>query len=172
MPISPPKVSPPKVGTGLGGGAPVVKASWKSALLIDPDEENRERVARILREAADQVSESEQELAIQEATNGTAAWALVERTRPDLIVAEILLEGMNGLQLLRRLKERYTDQAPRVMFVTYMSHEVDRYWALRNGATAFVIKPYEDDFLRDRSIKLLREDDNMGLDGNWPPSLS
>ena len=56
-----------------------------------------------------------------------------------------------------------------VFFVTEMSNEVDRYWALRNGAGAYVIKPYEDEFLRKRSAKLFDEGDEGGLElDSWP----
>jgi twitching motility two-component system response regulator PilH len=150
------------------------RGSFKSALVVDPDPENRKRVTRLLREAAGEPPESagksaEQRLAIHEAENGTAAWALVEVVKPDLVVAEILLEGLSGLQLLRRLRDKYGKQAPVVFFVTEMSNEVDRYWALRNGAGAYVIKPYEDEFLRKRSAKLFEEGDEGGLElDNWP----
>jgi DNA-binding response OmpR family regulator len=93
----------------------------------------------------------------------------VEVVKPDLVVAEILLEGQSGMQLLRRLRDRYGAQAPAVIFVTSMSNEVDRYWALRNGATAYVIKPFDDEFLRTRAIKYFedRRDGGLDLDSNW-----
>lgn len=142
--------------------------------MIDPDAEQRKRIIRLLREAAGELSEQtpkapEQRLAIHEAENGTAAWALVEVVKPDLVVAEVLLEGLSGLQLLRRLRDKFGKQAPVVFFVTEMSNEVDRYWALRNGAGAYVIKPYEDEFLRKRSAKLFDEGDEGGLElDSWP----
>jgi twitching motility two-component system response regulator PilH len=170
--ITPPRVAPPVVSRKKPGG----RGSWKTALVVDPDAENRKRVIRLLREAAGETPQtpgasngSEQRLAIHEAENGTAAWALIEVVKPDLIVAEILLEGLSGLQLLRRLRDKYGKQAPVVFFITEMSNEVDRYWALRNGAGAYVIKPYEDDFLRKRSAKLFEEGDEGGLElDNWP----
>lgn len=157
----------------MSGRKPGKRSSWKTALVVDPDAEQRKRVIRLLREAAGESPESakpdQQRLAIHEAENGTAAWALVEVVKPDLVVAEILLEGLSGLQLLRRLRDKFGKQAPVVFFVTEMSNEVDRYWALRNGAGAYVIKPYEDEFLRKRSAKLFEEGDEGGLElDNWP----
>jgi twitching motility two-component system response regulator PilH len=172
--ITPPRVAPPVVSARKAGG----RGSWKTALVVDPDAENRKRVIRLLRQAAGEPEEPaesdpskgpEQRLAIHEAENGSAAWALVEVVKPDLLVSEILLEGLSGLQLLRRLREKYGKQAPVVFFVTEMSNEVDRYWALRNGAGAYVIKPYEDEFLRKRSAKLFDEGDEGGLElDGWP----
>ena len=129
-------------------------------MVVDPDGDTRKRVVELLRAAAREAkvgpaepSGPNRNLAVHEAENGNAAWALVEVVKPDLLVAEVLLDGVSGLQLLRRLGERFEDEAPAVIFVTSMSNEVDRYWALRNGANAYVIKPFDDDFLRSRAIK-------------------
>jgi twitching motility two-component system response regulator PilH len=161
---------------------PKVKAgAWKTVMVIDPDVDNRKRVVALLREAATRASHSgsdagkptpppaERTLAVHEADNGSAAWALIEVVKPDLIVAEILLDGMSGMQLLRRLRDRFGGDAPAMIFVTSMSNEVDRYWALRNGATAYVIKPFEDEFLRTRATKYFedRVEGGLDLDSNW-----
>lgn len=147
------------------------QAAWKTIMVIDPDEEVRTRVVELLREAAEkaEVSQDNRNLAIHEAENGNAAWALVELIKPDLVVCEILIEGLSGLQLLRRLRDRYGEDAPAVLFVTSMSNEVDRYWALRNKAMAYVIKPFDDDFLRSRAIKFFedRSTGGLDLDANW-----
>jgi CheY-like chemotaxis protein len=170
---APPKVAPPS--TSKKTGAPK-SGAWKTILVVDPDAENRKRVVDLLREAAEEANEqaagapkSSRTLAVHEAENGSAAWALVEVVKPDLVVGEILLEGLSGMQLLRRLRERYAEEAPAVIFVTSMSNEVDRYWALRNGATAYVIKPFDDEFLRNRATKFFedRDDGGLDLDSNW-----
>ena len=170
--VAPPRVTPPTVASRRVG----VRASWKTALVVDPDADNRKRVIRLLREAAGETGSTRRRdprqtraLAIHEAEDGSAAWALVEVVKPDLIVSEVLLEGLSGIQFLRRLRDKYGKAAPVVFFVTDMSNEVDRYWALRNGAGAYVIKPYEDEFLRKRSAKLFDEGDEGGLDlDGWP----
>ncbi|NVB40455.1 response regulator [Pseudenhygromyxa sp. WMMC2535] len=145
--------------------------SWKQVLVVDPDRESRERVIQLLREAAgDEGEGSEHHLGIIEAKDGDTAWAMLESARPDLLVCEILLEGLNGMQLLRRARERFDAEAPAVMFVTSMSAEVDRYWALRNGAAAFVVKPFEEGYFRERSARLLRNE-VPEFDGNWPNEL-
>ena len=160
MPVVPPVV-PPKVQAG----------SWKTVLVVDPDKEQRARVVRLLREAAgDDGKNASRRLAVQEADNGNLAWTLIETAKPDMVVCEILLEGLSGMQLLRRLRERYQKQAPRVLIATHMGNEVDRYWALRNGAAAFVVKPFEDEFFRERSAKLLTGDE-LDFDSHWPSEI-
>jgi twitching motility two-component system response regulator PilH len=168
-------VVPPKPKAKVG--------AWKTVMVVDPDADNRKRVVELLREAARGAGDSakatpdprplaapdSRTLAIHEADNGSAAWALVEVVKPDLVVAEILLDGISGMQLLRRLRDRYGRDAPATMFVTTMSNEVDRYWALRNGATAYVIKPFDDEFLRTRATKFFedRVESGLDLDANW-----
>lgn len=179
--IAAPKITAPPAATGAKLGA------WKTILVVDPDVENRKRVIALLRDSAEAAGPTradaaaaataaatgaprgDRSLAVHEADNGSAAWALVEVVKPDLVVAEILLEGQSGMQLLRRLRDRYGAQAPSVIFVTSMSNEVDRYWALRNGANAYVIKPFDDEFLRTRAIKYFedRRDGGLDLDSNW-----
>jgi CheY-like chemotaxis protein len=177
--IAAPKIAAPPAKAGAKLGA------WKTILVVDPDVENRKRVIALLRDSAEAAGPArasaspgpesspaprgDRSLAVHEADNGSAAWALVEVVKPDLVVAEILLEGQSGMQLLRRLRDRYGAQAPAVIFVTSMSNEVDRYWALRNGANAYVIKPFDDEFLRTRAIKYFedRRDGGLDLDSNW-----
>jgi twitching motility two-component system response regulator PilH len=157
----PPKVSskaPPKIQAGRG----------KTVLVVDGDREHRARLVRLLRDATNRKpGEPGSPPAIHEADDGHAAWALIEVTKPDLIVTEILIEGLSGLQLLRRVREQFNgnERPPSVFFVTDMSNEVDRYWALRNGAAAYVIKPYDDEFLRQRVAKVLA---NEGAESAWP----
>lgn len=186
----PPKVSPLKVAAPVKPLPPlpprVQSGRGKTVLVVDGDREHRARMVRLLRDVSvspPKPGEPNPPPAIHEADDGHAAWALIEVTKPDLIVTEILLEGLSGLQLLRRIREHFggdrrgsvhqsqnrpvaTEKIPAVFFVTDMSNEVDRYWALRNGAAAYVIKPYDDDFLRQRVAKVLA---NEGVElSAWP----
>ncbi len=94
---------------------------------------------------------------MSEATDGPTALALIEQVRPSLVLAEVLLEGLSGLALLRRLKSTLPPgQVPPFVFITTMARESDRYWALRNGAHAYVMKPYEEDLLQSRIREVFR----------------
>lgn len=90
-----------------------------------------------------------------EAGDGVHALALCREHRPRLLITEILLEGHSGLSLLRQLRaELPPERAPRIMFVTEFTRQSDRYWGLRNGAYAYLMKPFEDDALRERIERL------------------
>lgn len=92
---------------------------------------------------------------LHETADGEDADQLIAETEPDLIVCEILLQKVSGLELLRKQRSRLGDKAPPFIFVTHMTAETDRYWGLRNGAFAYVMKPYEPSILDRRVRKAL-----------------
>lgn len=89
---------------------------------------------------------------VSEAPDGLAALQLVEEESVDVAIVDLMMPGMNGLDLARRLRLR----APRVLVVlTSAYHLSERQLARANvGAVGFVPKPYQLDdlvgFLRDK----------------------
>jgi twitching motility two-component system response regulator PilH len=125
----------------------------KAVVVADPDAEHRRRIVGIVERAGEQ---AELELTVHEAADGSTAEELIEEVDPALVVTEVLLDGQSGLQLLRKARSVEERQDLRWVFVSSLNREVDRYWALRNGADAYVMRPYEDDALLARLVKLLR----------------
>ena len=68
--------------------------------------------------------------------------------KPDLILMDVVMPGMNGFQATRRLtKNPETAHIPIIM-ITTKDQETDRIWGLRQGAHDYVVKPPEPaDFL-------------------------
>src|SRR5690606_24334746 len=89
------------------------------------------------------------EVVVDQAADGTTAMAMWTEHPPRLVVCEVLLDGLSGLALLRRMKADRPSLPP-VIFVTGMARESDKYWGLRNGAHAYLAKPYDDDLLSGR----------------------
>ena len=118
----------------------------KRILVADPDRTERERLARVVRAAAELAGVAVQ---VDQARDGTTAMAMWSEHRPDLVVCEVLLEGMSGLSLMRRMQSEHGSLPP-VLLVTAMGRESDRYWGLRNGAHGYLRKPYDDEQLRRR----------------------
>lgn len=64
------------------------------------------------------------------------------QTPPALFILDIMLPGMDGLEILRRLREgRNTAEVPAIM-LTARSAEMDRVSGLENGADDYVVKPF------------------------------
>jgi DNA-binding response OmpR family regulator len=112
-------------------------------LVAEPDADERARLVAVVRRAA---TDLEREIVVDEASDGTTAMAMWSDHPPRLVVCEVLLPGLSGLALLRRMKADRGAMPP-VVFVTRMARESDRYWGLRNGAHAYLPKPYDDEQL-------------------------
>lgn len=77
-----------------------------------------------------------------EATDGLQGLERIERLKPDLIISDIRMPGMDGLELLRRLREK--DIRTEVIFVSgYSDFEYAR-TAIRFGCTGYLVKPIEE----------------------------
>ena len=82
---------------------------------------------------------------VGEAVNGTAALELVASHKPHIICLDILMPGMDGLTVLRKIREDHPDT--RVIIVTGQSTSDVVTEALKLGANGFVVKPFNADKL-------------------------
>jgi twitching motility two-component system response regulator PilH len=123
-------------------------------LVVEPDAAERSRLGTVVQAVAKELDTTAR---VDEASDGTTALALCSDHRFDLVLSEVVLEGLSGLALLRALRGS-RDDAPAVVLVTTMARETDRYWGLRNGALAYFAKPYEEAALRERLVRALETD--------------
>lgn len=113
--------------TGNGHALPAA-----TVLVVDDEPDMLDNVARILRRGG--------AYACLTAGSARDALALVERDRPDLILTDLRMPGMDGLALLRAVK-RLSPPIPVVIFTAYAS-EATAQEALAAGAAAFLAKPF------------------------------
>jgi DNA-binding response OmpR family regulator len=73
------------------------------------------------------------------AHSGEEALALAERSLPDLVVLDVMLPGLSGFDVCRKLRER---GAVPVILLTARGEEADRVWGLDLGADDYVTKPF------------------------------
>ncbi len=76
------------------------------------------------------------------ARDGEEALDLVARKRPALVVADIMLPGMDGYELCRRLRSRYPDSLTPFIFLSARDSIGDRVKGMRTGADAYLTKPF------------------------------
>src|SRR5262245_34410935 len=88
------------------------------------------------------------EFAFFEAENGAQALEKARREQPDLIILDIMMPDMDGLQVCRLLKSDPRLQTIPVIMVTALNKEEDRVNALDAGADNFLSKPFEADELQ------------------------
>jgi two-component system response regulator NreC len=93
----------------------------------------------ILREGLRALLSAEPDLTVVgEAAEGIGVAALVERLHPDLLVVDLMMPGLGGLDVIDQVRQR----APRTRSIVLSMHADEAYVlaALRNGAAAYVLK--------------------------------
>lgn len=93
--------------------------------------------------------------AVQHFDNGSDALAhLLEGPPPTLVVLDMMMPGMSGLEVLASIKAdaRYADVP--VLIVSARAREVDRNTALAGGASAYLTKPFSTEELRSLVVAL------------------
>lgn len=89
--------------------------------------------------------------------------ALDEKTRPSLILLDLMLPGMSGMELCRRLRrETFTEKTPIIM-LTARAAEADRVSGLDSGADDYIVKPFSVKELVARVRAVLRRAETENL---------
>ena len=90
-------------------------------------------------------------------TDGAAALTALTTTPPDLAVLDIKMPRMDGLELLRRLRQ--ANEALPVIFLTSKDEEIDELMGLNAGADDYIRKPFSQRLLLERVRAVLRRAD-------------
>lgn len=115
-----------------------------------------------------------------EATNGKEALALIEENEPDLIITDVMMPEMDGLELTRRIKtDIKTCHIPVIMLSARASQE-HKIEGLEGGADSYIPKPFNNKHLQVRVNKLIENRkriqqhyrDNIAIDENIEGSLN
>lgn len=77
------------------------------------------------------------------AASGREGFERAIKDKPDLIFLDILMEDMDGFELCRGLRANETTRSTPIVIVSSKNQKADRVWALEQGATAYVAKPYK-----------------------------
>lgn len=80
------------------------------------------------------------------ANNGVEGISAAYKNRPDIIVSDIIMPEINGYQLCRLLKNDPSTSNIPIILLTSLNEKLDKFWGLRAGANAFIIK--ENDFTK------------------------
>lgn len=84
------------------------------------------------------------------AANGAAAYEVACSERPEIILLDVMMPGMNGIEVLQHLKDNPTTRSIPVIMVTTKSQERDEMDAVRKGAWDYITKPLVPDVIEDR----------------------
>lgn len=79
---------------------------------------------------------------IDVARDGESALELAARNPPDVVVLDLMLPGLDGYEVCRRLRASPATAAAKIVVVTARAREAERVRGLEEGADAYVTKPF------------------------------
>ena len=80
---------------------------------------------------------------VTSARDGVEALEQVKSTCPDLVVLDIIMPRVNGYEVCRRLKSNPQTKNVPIVFCSSQAGHADRYWGMKNGADAYIGKPFQ-----------------------------
>lgn len=137
----------------------VSTAPRASVLVVDDEPTIAEIVGRYLERAG---------YSARTTGDGAEALALALQDRPDLVVLDLMLPGMGGLEVMRLLHEGLEHRTP-VVLLTARGEETDRITGLRSGADDYIVKPFSPAELVARVDAVLRRSAPEEKDTKGPP---
>lgn len=87
-----------------------------------------------------------------EAESGEEALTLIEDILPDVVFMDVVMPGMNGFQVVRKMKRLAISPQTLVVMQTTKNRAEDAIWALRQGADNYIVKPVTEEKL-ERAIR-------------------
>lgn len=79
---------------------------------------------------------------VLEATDGAQAWAMVQENKPSLVLLDVQMPGLSGLEVLRLIKSDPALKKTRVILLTSKAQETDIETGLLAGADFYLTKPF------------------------------
>ena len=115
-------------------------------LVVDDEPDMRRYLVSMLRET----------YRIIEAPDGITALEKAKQLKPDLILLDVMLPGVSGLEVCRSLKDKADTRAIKIIVLTARADEEAKIIALKHGADDFLIKPFSGLEVRSRIVNLIR----------------
>jgi len=92
------------------------------------------------------------------AEDGAAGVEAAKREIPDLILMDVVMPNLNGFQATRSITREATTKHIPIVLVTTKDQDTDRVWGMRQGAKAYITKPFSESELADMIQQMLGGD--------------
>lgn len=127
--------------------APSAPLNRRTILLIEDDNDVREFL----------LSELESCFDLKVASDGKAGIAMAKELDVDLIVSDVMMPGMNGFELTKRLKNSFETSHIPIILLTALSTDENVLEGTESGADAYIFKPFSPQLLMARILQLLNQ---------------
>lgn len=127
--------------------APSAPFNRRTILLIEDDNDVREFL----------LSELESCFDLKVASDGKAGIAMAKELDVDLIVSDVMMPGMNGFELTKRLKNSFETSHIPIILLTALSTDENVLEGTESGADAYITKPFSPQLLMARILQLLNQ---------------
>ena len=81
------------------------------------------------------------------AEDGAAGVEAAKANKPDLILMDVVMPNLNGFQATRAISKEATTSHIPIVLVTTKDQETDKVWGMRQGAKAYITKPFNENQL-------------------------
>ncbi|PSB30416.1 response regulator transcription factor [Stenomitos frigidus] len=112
-------------------------------LVVEDTPSERELMTHYLRESG---------YTVINAVSAQEALSKAIEQKPDVIITDVVMPGMSGFELCRSLKKQPATAKVPIIICTSKNQEIDRLWGMKQGADAYLTKP----FTREQLIRTVK----------------
>ncbi len=123
----------------------------KKILVVDDEKDIVDIVKEILKHEGYEVDT---------ACDGEEGLKKVSESKPDLVVADVMMPKMDGYEFVKKMKEDQSASSIPVVFLTAKDQTTDRYKGLSLGVAAYIVKLFDLDELRETVREILESKKN------------
>jgi len=103
-------------------------------LVVEDTDSERELICSYLQEGGYEISA---------AANGDEALKLLESIKPDVIITDLVMPDMSGLELCRNIRKNPLIKAIPMVACTSKNNDLDKLWGMKQGINIYITKPFE-----------------------------
>ena len=104
-----------------------------TVLVVEDTISERELISHYLRQSG---------YIVTGAASGNEALDKAISIKPDVVITDVVMPGMSGFELCRNLKKHPETAAIPIILCTSKNQELDRLWGVKQGADAYITKPF------------------------------
>jgi twitching motility two-component system response regulator PilH len=103
-----------------------------TVLVVEDTNSERELICDYLRQGG---------YAVVSATDGAEGLEKFSKTNPNVVITDLVMPGMSGLEMCRAIKKAATTKVP-IIACTSKSQDLDRMWGMKQGVDIYLTKPF------------------------------